>query len=126
MIDYIKENSNVNVRVDGETISVSEVEIDNSTIMVSLNEVAPILNLKVENKSNIYTFKGSNNYISFSVGSLSYKEKNNQERKFLAKPKMKNSGLYIDLKTLCEEMGYTITWDSEDLKFDINKKEEKQ
>lgn len=126
LIDYIKENSNVNVRVDGETISVSEVEIDNSTIMVSLNEVAPILNLKVENKSNIYTVKGSDNYISFSVGSLSYKEKNNQERKFLAKPKMKNSGLYIDLKTLCEEMGYTITWDSEDLKFDINKKEKKQ
>lgn len=124
LIDYIKENKAVNFVVDGNDFSITEIEADGSVLMVSLNEIAQVLNLKVENKSDVYTVNREDSLISFSINSLTYKKKDSQEKQFLSKPKKKGNGVYIDLKTLCEEMGYTIEWDSEELKINVNKRDE--
>lgn len=123
LFSHIKENSSVDLIVDGETISVTGIDINNSTLIISLNEAAQILGLKVQEKSGTYSIEGDSNYIRFTVGSLSYRTKSNQEKKFASKPIKKNNEVYIDLKVLCEEMGYTIDWDSESLSLNINKKE---
>lgn len=125
LFDYIKEKSSIDISLDKQTFSLTGIEVSNNVLMVSLNEISQILNLKFEKENDVYTVKGKQNYIKFIVDTKSYKGKDNKEKEFLSKPKKKENDIYIDLETLCREMEYTIEWDSDNLILCIDKEEEK-